>query len=831
MRIPFLFIMMFLLCGTMSSQNVVIGTKFRTENSTCATENTDKTILFEMNQNGTFRLLKKFIIKNCENYNTYPKFFGKFRVTVQAEKYESQSLDFEINATTKDSLILKEIVLIKSNPKSLDEVTITGIKRSSIKIDADKTTVTIKNNDMLSSGTVYDAVAKLPGVLLNTTGMLTLNGKVTAVWLDGQPTNLSGQDLINFLNNLPASVVEKVEIISNPGSSYDANTAGGIINIITVSKSMKGLSGSANTNFIKNKYEKYGASINLTGRIKKVGWQLTTGGSSNNGEERKTSEAVFTDTSTPAVLNQNNFTQKHNSPFFIRTGIDYYLTKKITFGAKYNVNINRNTPTTSSSISSYAPLFISYDNYNRSLEKSNQNELTVYYKQKLDSIGKEINIIGNWSVFDKDLNNSLTQNNLVLASSGYGITKNDLKIDNKYSKIDIILPFEKFTINTGVKLGLNLVYSNGFYNTNSNNPLLFEIPVYSLEKHFNYKENNFAAYTEFKKKINKFNFNAGLRFQSFTIQSKVEGNPNDFNRNYANLFPSLSMLYEINSTFDLTFSYSRKIDQPGYTQLDPNINGYYDKFSNPIGNPLLTANFFNNFETKLSFFKFGFIGFNYSYANSQNILVFENNGNLQTTSTVRTFDGVKNYTFNMALPIPFKLFTEGTKFFNSAINQDKISYLYLYMGMNYYKLDNVNDYVLDYKPFFNLNAYSQIVLPKDFKLYLNYLLATKGTYQIYQINTPIQKVDISLSRQFLNKKLKATFIASDIFNSFKQNVIINAPYLTTNYTSKIDSQSFAINLSYNFGKFSALHKAAKVDAENEKNRIEKKTDIVPAGGN
>jgi len=109
-------------------------------------------------------------------------------------------------ATTKDT--------IKEKITRLEEVTVT-IKKKFIKVDSDKTTVSVKDNAMLNSGSSLEAVKKLPGVITSPTGSITLNGKGVAIYIDGAPSTLSGTDLQNYLNSLPANAIEKVELTNN----------------------------------------------------------------------------------------------------------------------------------------------------------------------------------------------------------------------------------------------------------------------------------------------------------------------------------------------------------------------------------------------------------------------------------------------------------------------------------------------------------------------------------------------------------------------------------------------------------------------------------------
>ena len=79
---------------------------------------------------------------------------------------------------------------------------------------------------MLNSGSSLEAVKKLPGVITSPTGSITLNSKNVAIYIDGAPSSLSGTDLQNYLSTLPANAIEKVELIYNPGASFDANASG-----------------------------------------------------------------------------------------------------------------------------------------------------------------------------------------------------------------------------------------------------------------------------------------------------------------------------------------------------------------------------------------------------------------------------------------------------------------------------------------------------------------------------------------------------------------------------------------------------------------------------
>lgn len=828
-------VILFVLSNFLSySQNkkITIEAIIKAESIDCEKDTISKVISLGVFNNEKYNTIKKFETKSCRNYYEFPKYIGKFKVTIQMKDFIEKIVYFEISQEDKDTIHLNDIYLEKDKAIKINEVIVNGVTKQKIKVEADKTTISISDNEIYSSGSTYEALAKLPSVLLDPNGNLILNGKKTSVWIDGQPSSMSGQDLVSFLSNLPASVVEKAEIISNPGSAYDAKTYGGVINLVTSSKTIKGLSGSVNTYYERSNYDKKGISANAMGKIKDFNWQISSGLSSNEGSESKRISSIFIDQNPNEILNQNYFTIKSNNSAFLRTNFSYKFDDYQSIGIKYNFNTNKSTPLTNGVIFSENLTSNIFSNTsNTSIDKNTQNEFTAYYKQKMDDEGSLLTLTGNLSDYNRDNSTTLSQQFNSPTPNSYSIFKNDLKINNQYIKADIFIPetFTAFDLYAGAKIAFSKVSSDGLYNLNNPNSNIINNNAYNDNINFNYDEKNMAYYLELKKKINRLSLITGLRVENFKIESNIEGSNSSFKREYTNLFPSASLLYELNSAMDFSTSYARKIQQPGYSELDPNFNGYFDSFSSIQGNPNLKPNFYNNFETKLTILKYAFVGFNYSHSKSDNFLIIQNTGSLQTTQTYLTFNNVDNYNFNMAIPIPFAIFTKGMAFFKSKINIDKTNYLYAMFGYNSYRINDVSEYVNDFNTLYYFNMFSQINLPKEIKLNINYSYTTKGSYQIYNIEKPIQRFDLTLSKSFFNKSLKVNFNIKDVFNTFEVNALSNSPNLRTDYHSKIDSQSFRIGVVYNFGKFfTALPKKEEEKTQSDRDRIDKKSDISPA---
>lgn len=704
----------------------------------------------------------------------------------------------------------KEQDTTKSKTTTLDEVKVTT-KKKLIKIDSDKTTVSIKDNAMLSTGNAYDAVKKLPGVIAAPTGGLTLNGKGVAIYIDGSPSTLSGNDLENYLSSLPANAIEKVELIYNPGASFDANASGSVINLVTSSKRMKGVNATFNINYNFNKYQKPSPQILLNGKEKNLSWQTMIGYNYIEREQKSINGQTFTTFNPNKYITQERLTVTTNRNFYARFGTNYKLSSKSNLLLNYNTTFSNDRDVFDASTTGDIPANYYNDGTNKA--KNNNHEVSLQYKTKLDTIGRTLDVVAFTNVFNRNPN---TKSNALENNVGsYNNFSNDFGLLNYYLKYDFAIPFEKqkFSINTGGKFNTIKVNNTGTYNLNS--------PIANVID-FDYKETNLAFYVEARKKIKKFNFTAGLRYEDFNVNriGIVSNTRTDIDFKNKNLFPNFSALYEVNPSVNVSASYSRKISQPSYSVLDPNGSNI-DQYNSSSGNLLLNPSFFDNYEFKISAMDFIQLGTNYTVAKDHNLFILNADpGSLVSTQTFQQFDRFKTLSVFANFPIPLDYFFKGKEEFkNRMSNIDKMNYIFL--NINYIR--NLTDgytFSFESKPVWNYAAQAQIMLPWDIKSSMTYfILPANGVWEIYKITKPIQQFDISLNRDFLNKKLKIGIHAFDIFNQNEVNALVSSTNLQTNFYEKNDSRTFRVSLTYKFGNL-------KLEKENTDIQTEK----VQSGG-
>lgn len=718
-------------------------------------------------------------------------------------------------AFAQDVKTQQDSIASAKKAEELKEVTVFGNKKQFLKVESDKTIVSVKDNGMLNSGNSLEAIKRLPGVITSPTGGLTLNGKGVTIYIDGAPSTLNGTDLQNYLSSLPASAIEKVELIYNPGAAYDANASGSIINIITSSKRLKGVNANFNINYNFNKYQKPSPQILLNGKEKNFSWQTMLGYNYIDSENRSKNSQTFTSFSPDKNLFQENFTVNTNRNLYFRLGTNYKLSSKSNLLFNYNGNFANDRSVFNSSAFGEN---IDYNDEGFSKNKNYNNELSLQYKTKLDTLGRTLDVTAFLNTFDKTpINQSSGLNSGNIPSYNNGII--DFNLTNYYLKYDFAIPFNKldFTINTGGKYNSIKVNNFGQYNINSSTNTIFDSNNYAESIDFNYNESNLAFYVEARKKIKKFNFTVGLRLEDFDVKREASTIADKIEYRNTNLFPNISALYEISPQVNFSSSYSRKIAQPNYNTIDPNNSSNFNQYNTSTGNLGLQPVFYDNFEVKLTALQFVQLGANYTIAKDDNRFIFSAKpGELVSNQTFQQFDKIKTFSAFASFPIPLDYFFKGKAEFQKRMNTiDKMNYIYL--NINYVKstIDGYS-FPFDNKAIVNYGAQAQIILPWQITNTLSYFILPKGTWEIYQIEKPIQQFDISFNKDFMNKKLKVGLHCFDVFNKNEVNALIVGENLDTRFYQKQDSRTFRVSLTYNFGNLKLEQENTNIDTEKVK---------------
>ena len=272
-----------------------------------------------------------------------------FRISIQGMGY-MKKISQIFTAGTSSEVILPTI-LIEEQVEALNEVVVTS-QKSFVAQKADR--IIVDPNALITNGglSAFEVLEKAPSVTIGFNNSIAIRGKNgVMVLINNKPTNLTVDDLVSYLKAIPASEIERIEIMNNPPAMYDAAGNAGIINIILKKNSVKGTNGSVNVSYGQGKYERKNTSFNLNYRIEK--WNFFT--SLNSGQNKSFQDLTITrNYFTPSgvlssVFTKNSYITPNSKNNSFKIGTNFYATSKTTFGIVWNGFSNpsqRNTSNT-----------------------------------------------------------------------------------------------------------------------------------------------------------------------------------------------------------------------------------------------------------------------------------------------------------------------------------------------------------------------------------------------------------------------------------------------------------------------------------------------------
>ncbi len=393
--------------------------------------------------------------------------------------------------------------LMKIQVKELDGVTITYKKPMIVKT-ARGLNVNVQDSPVLQSGNSKQVIEKIPGVIVNQDGSITLKGKSNVeIYIDGKRSFMSVENLMQWLESMPATDIEKIEVFDTPPAKYDASGSAGIINVILKKGAALGLNGRAGLNMGYGEFHKLSPSLSLNFRSRKYN-AYGSAWSYNN----KTFDIYKSDYGLPTSSGVTYFeTSAKNiyekSGFGGNGGIDFFLNKKNTIGllfSGYSGGFNsypNHSNTTISGENSYDYNFLDavYDNdvyWNG--QAVNLNFKHEFSKKEALIFDADL-LSRNWG-FDQNLTNNRYDNGVNVSPSILN-SYSDTKVIVKVAKVDYEKELSnKVSFEAGLKGTLVNTLSN---NTQNNTDELFGSNNKSSNQ-FEYDENVYAGYGSLIKK-------------------------------------------------------------------------------------------------------------------------------------------------------------------------------------------------------------------------------------------------------------------------------------------------------------------------------------------
>ncbi|MCQ2311615.1 MAG: TonB-dependent receptor family protein [Paludibacteraceae bacterium] len=777
---------------------------------------------------------------------------GHYSLTIGKGSYIIQASFVGYATCTREVVVDKHIHLdafhMAEEAAKLQDVVVEA-KRPLIERQMDKLVMNVSQSTFAIGHSGQDILRKAPGVNIDKDGNVTVNGKSVEIYIDGRPSYMSGEQLKGLLMGTDASTIEKLEIITNPSSKYDAAGQGGIIDIKLKKNKSKGLNGTISGNYsgmywrnvktyVNN--DMLSLTLNYRGAKTYTALALTQVYANQNWDMNIHSEQPMTigEQTHQQYLHTHSNTDMAFQYYNLRLSNDFYIDNKNTLGFILNVPIMK------------IDNKISHPERNRSLVTWNNDTL-----QNVSSTGGKTNYspqhaanLNYTHVFNDSLSRELTTNldynrfsthntdqqqndivtNLLPTQPVQTLQINTQQIVDIYSaKVDFQTAFWR----TGMlEAGAKWVMSNTFNNMTTD----------SITNHFtstrttryDYSEQVGAVYISAAKQFNQhWNAKVGLRGELTYAKGTFYHENHDSivgQKPYFNLFPTAFVGYSPKELWNMNISYTRRIKRASYYQLNPFVS-YYDAHSYECGNPDLQPEFNHQVDVNFSYSCYVTLGFNFAHtvAMQNQRVTMQENGDLMRTwvnfGTCTTHGGFLSLTEIPIVP-KFKRDEKGAYMYNNKGKRTLDgSWLALTLNANcYYFINRAADdliYGVQRSYWSSFYACLTAYLPKDCQLSID------GSYSAPCLNGYTEwggdyDMNLAFKKQFLQKRLTLTFKVDDLLcsSTWTMRQVGTTEGYSSVVTQRANRHCVGIGLTYLFGQAQS-HKWRKVGNMDETARL------------
>lgn len=718
---------------------------------------------------------------------------GSFELKAAAGKNYKLTI-VSIGYQTKTLLIAsagKEIntgkIMMQPSSNQLKEVSVTAVKPL-IKQEIDRITYDVQADPETKTQNVLDMLRKVPLVTVDANDNIQLKGQSNyKILINGKPSALVAHNPSDVFKAMPASSIQKIEIITTPPAKYDAEGLAGIINIITNKKIDEGYN--ASINLRDNSLYGPGGGVSFTVKKGKFGLDMYSGVSQQIKRHSSSQQTLQTFGDNPTYLKQSF--SNTNSGHFLYTGeeLSFEADSLNLITAQFNLNsghFNSGSDQSSNEFDQVNSLIQSYQvstaglshwhgidlglNYQLGFKRSKDQLLTLSYRYSKS--GNDNNTgVNIFNRFNYGLPSYQQQNNANTAEQTY--------------QLDYAQPLKKLNIEGGLKAILRK-------NTSSygNSDLDTLTGAYTTDpksvNDFNYDQNIYSFYNSYQLNLKSWGFKGGLRVEHTSVDANFVSVSSQATQNYNNFIPSISVLRHFKDGSSFNLGFTNRIQRPDIYELNPFVDETNPRFIS-TGNPNLRPVVNHTFELNYTRFSKGSINIGMSYAFSNNTI--QNVTRLIDTVSYSTNENLgsdRNIGLNASVNYPI------TKKLNLNVN-GRASYEMLrgYFNGQLYNNRGVQGYMFAYAGYRFTDTWRAGI---DGGFYSpNVMLQGKSSSEVF--------TSLSTSLDVLKKK-GSFYIA--VNNPFEKNRTYNSytrdPAFYQTSMSVNPVRSFNIGFSYRFGK-------------------------------
>lgn len=647
-------------------------------------------------------------------------------------------------------------------------------------------------------------------------------GKSNVVfYINGKKTLMDAEAITEMLKNTPSENIQRIEVVTVPGSEFQVEANEGVINIVMKKSKTNGYNGTLKMNNSQSFYNNPSSGIAFNARQDK--WSFNS--NFNMGSYRERENYTLTNGNSTFQNNSIGTMDDPNKNYGGSVNIDYEINKKQNLGFSYNMRYNKSFGSVLD-MTNYEDGILSNRTVNQEDAQTRNHNFNLNYEVKTDTLGSKLTSNISYLWFNRD-KVSLGESFPLKADGRYSAFQQAVPqiINNYAANIDYI---KKFRNESTFAMGSSYNYTNTDSDTRQND---FDgtqfVTNNTLSNHFIYKENIIGAYATFERKFSdKFSAKVGTRFEATLSTGDVVGKSDiGFERNYNNLLPYATLNYAINENNNITYSFSSRVRRPGFGQLNPSRT-YFTPTNYIQNNPFMQAS--KNYNQEINYmYKNAFyanVSFNYA-DNAYGQLPLQ--GQTVDNLTGEKIDFLRyirtNYGNNKQIGLTLGMnkswfgdiwttnYSVNLEYatFKGGVTKDPTSQPI--EGMT----ETLEPFVIDVKTlnsFFQVNNMVRLSAKKDWFLGVNYWLMPTREVEMGTFYSQ-QSLDLSVKKIMGN----FTFLVevNDLFNSNIDDIRTTQAKGSYNTVRSFKyGRELNINVTYNFGN-QKLKKAREVKSAND----------------
>ncbi len=703
-------------------------------------------------------------------------------------------------------------IKVEEDVNELKSVTVSSTAKPQFEMGIDRKIFNVEKNLTSQGQTAVEVMKSIPNLNVDIDGNVTLRNATPTLLIDNRPTTLT-------MDQIPADIIERVEIITNPSAKYDATGGNaGILNIVLKKNKKNGYNGGIRAGVDMRGKFNGGGDMNV--RDNKFNFSLNANVNGRKSISSSTNDRQILGAKLPTTIGTLNNSTSNGSFDFYRAGVDYIADNRNTFSLYGNIMQggmeSAGTQVIDSIINSNSK---SYSLTNSSKFNFLNKGAQLSYKHLFEEKGHDLSADFNYNQADNDNWSLVSSSILNQRSAGKGNNKN-------YSlNVDYAREFKN-----EAKFEAGLKY-NDRSEYNKRDQYRNDILIDAISSQYQYGEKVFAAYSNVNMKKDKWSFQLGLRAESRSYAGNILNKRGldslPFSTSYPiSLFPSAFINYKVDDKQDFQINYSKRISPPNFFQLLP-FPDYSDPQNISVGNPGLKPQFTHSFE----------VAYNNAYSKGSNFLAtayYKYNTDLITSYVYRDINRAST---NL-----------DSAYFTSSINANTATVYGLELS-NKTALTKWWDLNLSFNLFksaINATIPGQNVnndltswfskMNNTFKLPNGFSYQFSGQYQAKTIlppggnsaggggrgmgggpggwggpqstaqgyNFPSYDFDMAIKKDWSlsgGRTASLSFSVSDVFKTRVNKTYSESAYFTQTVSRVRDQQMYRINFSYRFGKF------------------------------